>query len=145
MKKIALYLSFAVIIVGIFTASSYFLMNNDSIEYITDSLYLSKKIYPKDCFFVKDTTLTLDYRDIKTSYPPEGYIPNEEIAAKIAETVWVSVYGERIYSQKPYCVNLIKDSIWVVNGSVPGGGYGENAYIEIRKKDGRILKVLMGC
>ena len=53
MKKIALYLSFAVIIVGIFTASSYFLMNNDSTEYVTDSLYLSKNIYPKDCFFCK--------------------------------------------------------------------------------------------
>ena len=57
----------------------------------------------------------------------------------------MSIYGDRIYNQKPYRVNLIKDSIWVVNGSVYGGGYGENAYIEIRKKDGKILKVLMGC
>ena len=145
MKRIALFLSFVVIIVGIFTASCYFLTNNDSTEYVTDSLYLSKNIYPKDCFFVNDTTLTLDYSNIKTSYPSRGYIPNEGTAVKIAEAIWVSIYGDRIYNQKPYRVNLIKDSIWVVNGSVPGGGYGENAYIEIRKKDGRILKVLMGC
>ena len=89
--------------------------------------------------------LTLDYPREKIIYPDDGYVPNELTAARIAEAVLVSKYGEKIYGQKPYRINLIKDSIWVVNGSVTGGGYGENAHIEIRKKDGKILKVFMGC
>lgn len=145
MKRKASFILIIVITIGFFSACFYFYTNYNSIEYVSvDSLYLGIDTLPKGTFYIKDPTLSLEYprTEYKYNYP---LVPNEETAAKIAEIVWVSIYGEKIYNQKPYCVNLIKDSIWVVNGSVPAGGYGENAYIEIRKKDGKILKVLMGC
>lgn len=145
MKRKTIFIFLVAIIISISCVSYYLYRNNDSTEYVVDDIYTIRDTIPKGTFYINDPSLMLDYRDIKTRYPDKGYIPNEEFAAKIAEIIWVSIYGERIYDQKPYRVNLIKDSIWVVNGSVTGGGYGENAYIEIRKKDGKILKVLMGC
>ena len=120
-------------------------MNYNSTEYVIDDIYTRGDSVPSGTLYMPAPDLTLDYPRDKTIYPKDGYVPNELTAVRIAETVLVSIFGEKIYKQKPYRINLIKDSIWVINGSVPGGGYGENAYIEIRKKDGKILKVIMGC
>ena len=144
MKRTKLLIIIVAIIVSISCASLLFYVNYDSTEYVIDDIYKDDTII-KGTFYIKDPYMTLDYLRENITYPNNGYVPNEITAAKIAEAVWLSKYGERIYNQKPYRVNLIKDSIWVVNGSISGGGYGENAYIEIRKKDGKILKVLMGC
>ncbi|NDV97301.1 hypothetical protein D0T84_20705 [Dysgonomonas sp. 521] len=76
------------------------------------------------------------------------YVPNEETAKKIAEAIWIPIFGEtHILEQRPYKVKLIND-VWIVEGLIPepyrydpnvrGGG----AYIEIRKKDCKILKVM---
>lgn len=80
-------------------------------------------------------------------YPKDGFVPNEETAIKIAEAVWLPVFGEEIYRQKPYNVKL-KNSIWIVEGTLnsqPGeivkGGV---AYIEINRKDAKIKKVSHG-
>ena len=120
-------------------------MNYNSTEYVIDDIYARGDSVPSGTLYISAPDLTLDYPRDKTTYPNGGYVPNELTAVRIAETVLVSIYGEKIYNQKPYRINLIKDSIWVVNGSVSAGGYGENAHIEIRKKDGKILKVIMGC
>ena len=73
-----------------------------------------------------------------------NYVPNEETAIKIAETIWWSIYGEKIYDQKPYTVSLLKDSIWVVTGTLAENKRGGVAYIEIQKSDCKILKVTHG-
>lgn len=77
--------------------------------------------------------------------PKDGYVSYPDAAAKIAEAVWLSIYGKKIYKQGPYAVSLVKDSIWTVMSGLPirrkGVLVGGIDYIEIQKKDGQILKV----
>ena len=44
-------------------------------------------------------------------------VPNETIAVKLGLLMLASVYGERIYDDKPYTVALL-DSVWVVETSL---------------------------
>ena len=143
MKRISIILLFIVIVISISYAIYYWKSNQ--VEYVTDDIYMEEDTFTKGTLYIKDPDLTIDYPRQKDSCPQDGYVPNEETAAKIAESVWLSIYGNKIYDQKPYHVKLFKDSIWVVNGNVPSGTFGENAHIEIRKKDGKILTVYMGC
>ena len=72
-------------------------------------------------------------------------------AMRVAEAVWVPIYGEEnIVRQRPFHAEL-KKGIWQVSGgSGPALGdrsaprVGGVAYIEIRKRDGKILKVTHG-
>lgn len=81
--------------------------------------------------------------------PPDGFVPDGQTAMRIAEAVWIPIYGERkIQEEKPYVATL-KDGIWIVTGSLPklpnGGAWvGGVAEIQISKQDGRILKVSHG-
>ncbi len=72
------------------------------------------------------------------------YVPNEETAIKIAEAIWLPIYGEKVLSEKPYYAVLKNDSIWVVKGSLKKGFKGGVPYIEIQKNDCKILKVTHG-
>ena len=81
-------------------------------------------------------------KDDKKKYT--GYVPDELTAKKIAEAIWLPIYGDDVLKQKPYKVQLIKDSIWIVEGTLKPNYSGGVAYIEIRKSDGTILKVTHG-
>jgi len=73
--------------------------------------------------------------------PKDGYVPNKETAVKIAEAVLVGIHGKRILkSERPFVAEL-KDSIWVVHGTLGRGKMGGVTFVEIQKLDGRILKV----
>ena len=76
--------------------------------------------------------------------PKNGFIPNEETAVKIAEAVWLQIYGEKIYNYKPYKVQLNNDSIWSVEGVFQEPSVGGVPYVEIQKSDGKILIVAHG-
>jgi len=65
-------------------------------------------------------------------------------AIKIAELNWIKIYGKDVINEKPYSIKLQGDSIWVINGTLPKNVLGGVAYIEIRKCDGKILKVTHG-
>lgn len=71
------------------------------------------------------------------------YVPNKETAEKVAEAIWLPIYGEKVYGQKPYDVSL-SNGVWIVKGTLPKGMRGGVAYIEINKKDCRVLKVIHG-
>lgn len=71
------------------------------------------------------------------------YVPNEETAIKIAEAIWLPIYGENIYNKKPFKAEL-KDNIWIVKGSLPEKMVGGVPYIEIQKSDCKILGVAHG-
>ena len=81
--------------------------------------------------------------------PPEGYVPDSATAARIAEAVWIPIYGERqIREQRPYVARL-HGEVWTVLGSFPPLPPGELwqggvAEAEISKRDGRILRVSHG-
>ena len=77
--------------------------------------------------------------------PPEGFVPDSLTAARIAEAIWIPIYGEqRILAQRPYRATL-RDSVWTVEGSMqPPYSFGGVAIAEVAKADGRILRVSHG-
>jgi len=82
---------------------------------------------------------------IKNGYvPKDGFVPNKETAIKIAEAIWLPIYGNEIYTCKPFVAELKNDSIWVVKGTLETGKYGGVPYIEIQKADCKVLKVIHG-
>ena len=93
--------------------------------------------------YVKNEELSSkDYSDVKGYFPKEGLIPTEKIAFQIAESVLINLYGkETIEEEKPFSINLEND-VWVIEGSLEKGFEGGVAYMEIRKSNGEILKVI---
>lgn len=71
------------------------------------------------------------------------YVPNKETAIKVAEAIWLPIYGDRIYNSKPFVAKLVNDKIWIVQGTLTETKGGV-PYIEIQRKDCKILKVLHG-
>ena len=80
--------------------------------------------------------------------PDSGFVPNAGTAIRIAEAVWIPIYGEvQIEKERPFTATL-KNGVWTVTGSLhaaPGlvvkGGV---ALAEIARRDGRILRVSHG-
>lgn len=70
-------------------------------------------------------------------------VPNEETAIKIAEAIWLPLYGESIYQKKPFKARL-ENEIWIVEGSMPLEMKGGVPYIEIQRSDCKVLKVTHG-
>ena len=68
-----------------------------------------------------------------------GIVANEEVALRLAEVVWLSIYGDEIYDHKPFKAKL-QDSIWVVDGTVHAK-LGGAPHIVLQKKDGKIIDV----
>lgn len=73
-----------------------------------------------------------------------GLVPDSETAKRIAEAVWIPIYGESVLEQKPYSVSLVGDSVWIVKGTLKKNLLGGTAYIEIKKDSCKILKVTHG-
>jgi NTF2 fold immunity protein len=73
--------------------------------------------------------------------PPKGYVPDAATAIKIAEAVWIPIYGkETLKDERPFTAQLV-DGVWIVQGTMPKGMNGGTAYAEISKETGCILKV----
>jgi len=75
--------------------------------------------------------------------PANGYVPNKETAIKIAEALWLQVYGEKINDKKPFIAELKDGKIWIVKGTLHHAKGGV-PYIEIRKSDCKILRMTHG-
>ena len=67
-------------------------------------------------------------------------IKDSETAIKIAESAWLPIYGERIYSQRPYSVKNEGEN-WIVEGTLKPDMLGGTAMAIISKKDGKVLKI----
>jgi hypothetical protein len=81
--------------------------------------------------------------------PPNGFVPNAETAAEIAEAIWLPIYGEAIKDERPYKVSLVSDRIWLVRGILESGRDGEIvlggvAEAWIARADGRVIHVTHG-
>jgi NTF2 fold immunity protein len=50
--------------------------------------------------------------------PKAGLVPDDVTAIKIAEAVWLPIYGAAIYDKKPFTAKL-KGNIWIVEGTLP--------------------------
>ena len=76
--------------------------------------------------------------------PPDGFIPNENTAIRVAEAVLIPIFGEEtILKERPFSAKL-KNEIWTVTGHLDEGYFGGVAEIQIAKSDGRILGVSHG-
>jgi hypothetical protein len=85
-----------------------------------------------------------NYKDRIVGYiPKEGFVPNKLTAIRIAISVWLPIYGEKIYNEKPFDAKL-ENGIWTVEGSLPKNSLGGVALIKIQKTDGKILLVIHG-
>ncbi|WP_051327532.1 NTF2 fold immunity protein [Desulfatibacillum aliphaticivorans] len=79
--------------------------------------------------------------------PEEGIVPDAETAIRIAEAVWLPIYGDSILEKKPFVAVLIGED-WFVYGTLPSppkptvAYFGGIPYIRIRKADGKILGVI---
>ena len=74
--------------------------------------------------------------------PPDGFIPNEKTAIRVAEAVLSPIYGEeQIVSERPFMAKL-RFGVWKVAGTLPEGMDGGVAEIKIAKKTGCILSVI---
>jgi hypothetical protein len=81
--------------------------------------------------------------------PPEGYVPNAKTAIRIAEAVWLPIYGKKVLDdEKPFLARLSSDQkYWIVEGNTISwapGDVGGVALIYISKEDGTILRVSHG-
>ena len=75
--------------------------------------------------------------------PKDGYVPDAATAIKIAEAVWLPIYGKDIYSKKPFKAQL-RDGVWFVEGSLPSFMFGGVPEAEISKDNGCILRISHG-
>ena len=75
--------------------------------------------------------------------PKAGFVPNEATAIKIAEAVWLPIYGTKIYDKKPF-VAKAKGDVWLVEGSLQEGTLGGVPLAEISRLDGRVIRVSHG-
>ena len=76
--------------------------------------------------------------------PPNGFVPNEATAIRIAVAIWEPIYGkEAIAKQAPYVAKL-ESKAWIVKGTLPPHALGGVAIAEISKDDARIIRVSHG-
>ena len=74
--------------------------------------------------------------------PEKGFVSDRETAIRIAEAVWIQIYGkECIEREKPFRATLV-EGIWYVTGTLPGDMEGGVAMAKISQKDGRIITVI---
>jgi hypothetical protein len=73
-----------------------------------------------------------------------GPVPDAAAAIRIAVTVWEPLYGkEQIASERPFHATL-RQGIWHVCGSLPRGFVGGVAEADIRRIDGKVLRIMHG-
>lgn len=80
-----------------------------------------------------------------STLPEKGVLTTEESAIKVAETILVNVYGEKVLEQRPFKAKLEGD-VWKIAGTFHCpqgvGCKGGVARIEINKKDGKVKSVI---
>jgi hypothetical protein len=84
---------------------------------------------------------TIIIMSMQSSNQCKNLVPDEATAIKIAEAIWLPIYGEKIYDKKPFVAKLVDGKIWEVSGTL-NTQKGGVPYIEIQKEDCKILKVI---
>ena len=127
----------------------YKLKYDDNLGKINEWLY--EDIFTKIKLYKVKSKYCYEYEE--AIYIKYGPVKTEKKAIEIAESIWLSLYGFRIYKQYPF-KTVNKNDRWVVYGStyeleiikeVDKNKYvhyyrsGCPVYLEIRKKDGKIL------
>lgn len=117
MKKNTLILSLLIVLLSFLGGFFYARIRNGQNTPYSD-FYCCHNITEKDVVLLSSS----NHFSGRLVYPKElpeneDVIPDEIIAAKLGLLLLESVYGERVYEDKPYQVTLL-DSIWVVETSL---------------------------
>jgi len=73
----------------------------------------------------------------------EGWIDSERTAIKVADAYLSRYYSEKKPRPQSYKARFENDSIWIVYGVLPGGGFGGTLTIELRP-DGKVIEFYHG-
>ena len=74
--------------------------------------------------------------------PSEGFVPDESTAIRIAEAVWLPIYGEDIYYNQPFVAHYDWfTGCWIVTSTIPENALGSVPEARIRKRDGKVMYV----
>ena len=89
---------------------------------------------------INKDTIDVYGSDVPGKFPKEGI--TRVMAARIAEAVWYTQFGDRIFECRPYSVVFSK-GLWIVAADNSEEIVG-NPYMEIDSKDGRIVRYILG-
>ena len=78
-----------------------------------------------------------------TVAPEQGYNPDARTAIKIAEAVWLPIYGKAIYEKSPFAAKL-QGEVWLVEGTSPDDKVGGVLVAAISKESGQIIRISHG-
>ena len=82
-----------------------------------------------------------DRKPQQPALPHQGVIPDEITAVRVAEAVFLPVFGqEEVAKYQPYHAQL-KDGVWTVYGTLKTGSRGGTPMAEIQKGDGKVLQI----
>jgi len=71
-------------------------------------------------------------------------VPTKEVALEVGKAVLAGAYGEGVLNLEPFNVQqYYSTNAWVVYGTLPDG-LGSIPIVVINKRDGKILKLVMG-
>ena len=77
----------------------------------------------------------------KSPLPSQGIIPDEVTAVKVAEAVFLPIFGQgEVTKFLPYHAQF-KDGVWTVYGTLKPNSRGGTPQLTILKKDGKITEV----
>jgi NTF2 fold immunity protein len=76
--------------------------------------------------------------------PPAGYVPDAKTAVRIAEAIWIPIYGAKTLADEKPFVATRRGDVWYVHGTMPKNTPGGTAEAEIDTRSGRILRVSHG-
>src|SRR3954471_16731534 len=73
-----------------------------------------------------------------------GPVPDAATAIRIALTVWEPLYGKQhIALERPF-QGTLDHGVWHIRGSLPHGRVGGVAEADIRRGDGKVLRIIHG-
>jgi hypothetical protein len=76
--------------------------------------------------------------------PPAGYVPDAKTAIRIAEAVWIPIYGAKTLADEKPFVATRRGDVWHVYGTMPKNTPGGTAEAEIDSRSGKIIRVSHG-
>ncbi|MDD2479403.1 MAG: NTF2 fold immunity protein [Victivallaceae bacterium] len=72
---------------------------------------------------------------------PNGFLASSDTALKVARVYLEPIYGyERIKRQEPFYA-IIKNNLWIIQGTVPEGGIVQPIKIILERSSGRVVSV----
>lgn len=117
--------------------------SQDSIKEKEPDKEYQKILVPHNYLSLSDInkdTIPVYRSDVPGKFPKEGI--TRTMAARIAEAIWYTQFGDRIIECRPYSVVFSK-GLWIVAADNSEEIVG-NPYMEIDAKDGRIVRYILG-